>query len=124
MSSRTAAEAIGTTGSSSASAFMSSDLEFDSIYDERTREFSPLHWTPLLVAARAARLLTQAGATRILDVGSGAGKFCIVGALSTDARFVGIERREHLVQIASGAASPLGATPATFIQADVATFSF
>jgi predicted RNA methylase len=69
-------------------------------------------------------LLTQTGATRILDIGSGAGKFCIVGALSTDAQFVGIERRARLVDIASGAASRLGATRATFIQADVATFSF
>jgi predicted RNA methylase len=108
----------------SANACLNSDLEFDAIYDDKTRELSPQHWTPLRVAARAARLLTQTGATRILDVGSGAGKFCIVGALSTDAQFVGIERRAQLVDIASGAASRLGVTRATFIQADVATFSF
>jgi predicted RNA methylase len=124
MSSRTAREAIGTTEPSSSNVVPSSDLEFDAIYDERMRAISPLHWTPLVVAARAARLLAQAGATRILDVGSGVGKFCIVGALSTAAQFVGIERREHLVHIARGAASRLGATRATFIQADVATFSF
>lgn len=104
--------------------FLGSDSEFDAIYDEKTRELSPQHWTPVRVAARAARLLTQAGASRILDVGSGAGKFCIVGALSTDAHFLGVERREHLVHIASTAATRLGATRATFVQADVATFSF
>ncbi len=124
MSSRTARKANATTAPASENAFASSDLEFDAIYDERTRALSPMHWTPLRVAARAARLLTDAGATRVLDVGSGAGKFCIVGALSTDAQFVGIERREQLVNIASGAASRLGATRATFIHADVATFCF
>ena len=103
---------------------LASDVEFDAIYDDRTRQLSPQHWTPIRVAARAARLLTETGATRILDVGSGAGKFCIAGALSTNAHFLGVERREHLVHIASGAASRLGATRATFVQADIATFPF
>src|SRR4029077_8901586 len=65
----------------------SSDDEFDSAYDKQIRELSEQHWTPLWVAARVAHLLTRSGATRVLDVGSGAGKFCIVGALSTDAEF-------------------------------------
>jgi predicted RNA methylase len=103
---------------------LSSDLEFDNVYDKRIRKLSAQHWTPVQAAARAARLLTQAGATRILDVGSGVGKFCIVGALTTDAHFVGAERREDLVDIARGAASRLGISRATFVRANVDTFSF
>ena len=124
MSSPPAPKTTQTTTALSVGDFLSSDLEFDTIYDERTRELSTQHWTPIQVAARAATLLTQLGATRILDIGSGAGKFCIVGALSTGAHFLGVERRQHLVQIASDVASRLGAARATFVQADVATFSF
>jgi SAM-dependent methyltransferase len=101
-----------------------SDLEFDAVYNERIRKLSAQHWTPVRVAVRAARLLTQAGASRILDVGSGVGKFCIVGALTTDAHFVGAERREDLVDIARRAASRLGVSRATFVRENIDAFSF
>jgi len=103
---------------------LSSDVEFDRAYDKQIRELSQQHWTPVRVAARVADLLTRAGATRILDVGSGAGKFCIVGALSTDAEFVGVERRGYLVDIAKQTALRFGADRATFVHASADNFSF
>jgi hypothetical protein len=78
-------------GRTSADACLTSDLAFDALYERRIRELSPQHWTPVRIARRAAELLTLSGAKRILDVGSGVGKFCIVGALTTEAQFVGIE---------------------------------
>jgi predicted RNA methylase len=96
-----------------------SDAAFDAVYEERIRALSRQHWTPVAIAARAARLLTMAGARRILDVGSGAGKFCIVGALSTRAELVGVERRADLVAVARRAAEQMGATRATFIHAEI-----
>jgi predicted RNA methylase len=107
----------------SISQLLVSDLEFDRIYDEDIRQRSLQHWTPVRVAQRAAALLSQAGATRILDVGSGVGKFCIVGALTTRAEFVGVERRSRLVGIARRAATQLGASRATFVHANVDRFS-
>jgi precorrin-6B methylase 2 len=101
-----------------------SDVEFDSAYDKQISELSQQHWTPVPVAARAVHLLTRAGATRILDVGSGAGKFCIVGALSTEAEFVGVERRGYLVDIAKQTALRFGAHRATFVHASADSFSF
>jgi predicted RNA methylase len=103
---------------------LSSDVEFDSAYDMQIRELSAQHWTPVQVAARAAHLLTRAGANRVLDVGSGAGKFCIVGALSTDAEFVGVERRGYLVDIAKQTALKFGVDRATFVHASANGFSF
>lgn len=103
---------------------LSSDVEFDRAYDKQIRELSQQHWTPVRVAARVAHLLTRAGATRILDVGSGAGKFCIVGALSTDAEFVGVERRGYLVDIAKQTALRFGADRARFVHASADNFSF
>jgi SAM-dependent methyltransferase len=45
---------------------------------------------------------------RILDIGAGAGKFCIVAAAVCDAKVTGIEHREHLVTIAKRAAAAFG----------------
>jgi predicted RNA methylase len=103
---------------------LGSDVAFDGAYERRIRALSSQHWTPVAIAARAARLLTRAGATRILDVGSGAGKFCIVGALSTRATFVGVERRADLVEVAGRAAREMGAARATFIHANVEALPF
>jgi hypothetical protein len=103
---------------------LSSDAAFDRVYDAKVRALSQEHWTPVAVAARAARMLTDAGATQILDIGSGPGKFCIVGALCTDARFVGVERRQWLVGVAGQAAAEMGASRATFVHSNIDEFSF
>lgn len=103
---------------------LTSDAIFDSVYDENIQALSALHWTPVDVARRAAAILVEEGATRVLDVGSGVGKFCIVGALSTDAEFVGIERRASLVNIARHAADAMGAASARFVHADLTTTFF
>ena len=61
---------------------------------------SSIHFTPLDIARRAARLLAPERGTRVLDVGSGVGKFCIGAAQAfPGATFVGIERRAHLVEV-------------------------
>lgn len=44
----------------------------------------------------------------MLDVGAGVGKFCLVGALTTNAEFHGLEHREDLVDIANGVFDALG----------------
>src|SRR5207244_1254082 len=59
------------------------DGVFDRMFPTELRFVSFQHWTPVAVARRAAELLVGAGARRLLDVGSGPGKFCIVGALTT-----------------------------------------
>jgi predicted RNA methylase len=96
------------------------DTTFDRIYAAAWRRASGRFWTPVRVALRAAEWLTEGGATRILDVGSGVGKVCIVGALSTRARFTGIEHRARLVQAARTAARRLGADGQTsFLEGEI-----
>lgn len=96
-----------------------SDRLFDEVYPDTLRFVSHQHWTPVKVAARAARLLVEAGATSILDVGAGAGKFCLVGALTTQQQFIGIEQRGHLVDAARLAARRLGVGRALFLRGNV-----
>jgi SAM-dependent methyltransferase len=93
--------------------FTVDDTVFDAVYPAHARgALSDVHWTPVRVARRAARLLTGGRACRVLDVGAGVGKLCIVGALVTRATFVGIEHRRHLVDDANRAARRLRATSA------------
>jgi SAM-dependent methyltransferase len=81
------------------------DEDFDEIYPHKYRSVSARYWTPVETARRAADLLVGEGARRILDVGAGVGKFCLVGAACTrGALFVGVEHRGHLVQVAHDAA--------------------
>jgi len=84
-----------------------SDSEFDQLYSDRLRLLSSIHWTPVNVAVRAAFLATKDGQKNVLDIGSGVGKFCAIGALKTQATFVGIEQREYLVDAATEVAGRL-----------------
>ncbi|MBV6442016.1 MAG: methyltransferase domain-containing protein [Haliscomenobacteraceae bacterium CHB4] len=73
-----------------------SDSDFDTLYSKRVREISKLHFTPVEVARTAARFLVEKPGTRVLDIGSGAGKFCMIGASCTNGFFTGVEYRESL----------------------------
>ena len=95
------------------------DISFDQIYPHRVRSRSSRYWTPVAIARRAATMLVGDRADRVLDIGSGAGKFCLVGALTTRAHFVGIEQRRHLVETARSTARYFGADRATYVHGDV-----
>ena len=94
------------------------DEGFDSLLDAEWQGFSVVHWTPANVARYAAMLLAPSANEQVLDVGSGVGKFCILGALATRGTFVGIEQRAHLTLAAKATASRAGATRATFVTGD------
>ena len=98
-------------------AFSIEDEKFDLIYPAQIRKLSSVFWTPVAVAAEAAKLLVtdrachavglaKAG-TRVLDIGCGPGKFCLVAASLTDGRFTGVEQRSDLVAAARQAAKDL-----------------
>jgi SAM-dependent methyltransferase len=98
--------------------FSIEDEKFDLIYPPNVRKLSSVFWTPVAVAAEAAKMLVtdqtchgeglaKAG-TRVLDIGCGPGKFCLVGASLTNGRFTGVEQRSDLVAAARQAATDLG----------------
>jgi SAM-dependent methyltransferase len=115
---------LGGSGAADNRPIDATDAEFDRVYADWWRRLSPYHWTPVAVAKRAAKLLTAGGRKRVLDVGSGVGKFCIVGALTTAAEFVGVEQRLNLVVAAEVAAAQLGARRARFVNADFTALDF
>jgi hypothetical protein len=95
------------------------DELFGRLYPDHIAALAPLHWTPVAVALRAAQLLAPGPGGRVLDLGAGPGKLCIIGALSTSASFTGVEHRRHLVRAAVAAAERCGARSARFIHADI-----
>ncbi|MBC7690847.1 MAG: class I SAM-dependent methyltransferase [Methylotenera sp.] len=96
-----------------------SDREFDLFYPNDYQGLSEYHFTPVEVAKRAAELLTVNSETRILDVGSGLGKFCFVGALTSQAHFTGVEQRAHLVRISKQIALQYRVPRVEYVEGDV-----
>lgn len=84
------------------------DDAFDLFFSPANRRLSSRHWTPVKVARRAAVHLAELPGTRVLDVGSGVGKFCIVGAVTTEGVFVGVEQRKHLIMEAEAVCNDFG----------------
>lgn len=77
---------------------------FDQWLPEALRERSLEYWTPLPVLARVAAWLRGTQVRTVVDIGSGAGKFCVAAALMTPCRFIGLEQRASLVDMARGLA--------------------
>ncbi len=94
------------------------DESFDRIYPAAVRACSRRHWTPLRAIVRALEMVGADEETRVVDVGSGAGKFCLVGALVSKATFVGLEQREGLVDVAQAVAREYGVERATYVHAE------
>lgn len=103
---------------------LTTDAAFDANYPPAVRRHAFTHFTPLDVARTAAHFVAHRPSTRVLDVGSGAGKFCCVGALTTPGHFTGVERRPTLHAAARSLAKRLGIERVDFRLADVVTVDF
>lgn len=84
------------------------DDDFDALYAAVDRRRSGAHWTPVVVALEASRMLADCPGGRVLDVGSGGGKMCAIGALSSPLHWTGVERDPRLVRAAARIVRDLG----------------
>jgi len=100
------------------------DTRFDLAYPPEIREMSTVHWTPVTVARRAAEFLVREPGTRVLDIGCGPGKFCIVGALMTEGKFTGVEQRPHLCEEARSVIEQANLSNAEIIHGNVMEIEF
>jgi len=101
-----------------------SDEKFDAIYPESIRQLALAHFTPVEVAQIAAQFLVENAQTKVLDIGSGVGKFCFVGATCTEGQFTGVELRGNLHKIASQIAENHQLTNVAFIHANITQIDF
>jgi SAM-dependent methyltransferase len=107
-----------------ASNLLITDAEFDSIYTFDIHTASEIHFTPVDVSIAAARYLAHFSGTRVLDIGSGAGKFCFIGAACTAGIFTGVEMRHSFNKAASDILEIYGLTNVEFLQANITTITF
>lgn len=85
------------------------DDAFDALLSVEVRRRATSYWSRVDVAQRAARWFSEVGARRVLDVGAGVGKFCIIASLATRQRVWGLERRGRLVEEGRQLSAKLGA---------------
>jgi O-methyltransferase len=84
------------------------EYAFDRLLPHDLRLLSAEHWTPLVAVLRAAQWLDELGVQTLVDIGSGAGKFCVAAALAGHCRFRGVEHRARLVLAAHELARVFG----------------
>lgn len=102
-----------------------SDADFDRCLAEPQQRASARYWTSVGVSLRLTRWLVEMGVAQVLDVGSGAGKFCVVGALASGITFTGVEHRAHLVMFAEALAEHFGvADQARFVAGGLDAVNF
>jgi SAM-dependent methyltransferase len=105
--------------------WFSSDLLFDKLYPENLRVLASRHWTPIAIAKQAMALLAPKQGDRILDIGSGVGKFCLtVAQFYPLVQIDGIEQRSELVAAAQQAKATLAIKNAAFFLGDFTEMDF
>ncbi|KFF10669.1 methyltransferase domain-containing protein [Flavobacterium hydatis] len=100
------------------------DSTFNELYPTRIQRLSERHWTPVEIAKVAADYLVDKPYKKVLDIGAGAGKFCLVGAASTRGFFYGVEQRESLIKVAEKIAEKHNVRNVEFIHSNINQISF
>lgn len=100
------------------------DNEFNAIYPEWARKYARRHWTPIDIIKKASQFLVTKPGTKVLDIGSGSGKFCMVGATYTKGHFTGVEQRFGLVELARKLSGCYRIQNAEFIHANITAIKF
>jgi hypothetical protein len=100
------------------------DDEFDLIYSKKIKAVSEMHFTPVKIAKMASAYLAAHSGAKVLDIGSGAGKFCMIGSAHTTGYFYGVEQRKNLCSIAKRISRHYKLTNLQFIHSNILDIEF
>ena len=96
--------------------YFTEESHFCQLYPLLVQKLDRMLRSPLMVAYRAANFLANKSSAKILDIGSGSGKFCLAGAYSNrSALFYGVEQHRWLIDYARSARIKLGKLNVEFI---------
>lgn len=105
--------------------WFSSEKQLHFLYPPSIRALAARHWTPLEISKMVVDFLTPESQSRVLDIGSGAGKFCLAAAyFKPRAEFFGVEQRKHLVVHAETAKAILGIKNVHFLHQNITQIDF
>jgi ubiquinone/menaquinone biosynthesis C-methylase UbiE len=101
------------------------DSSLDKLYPKAIQLLSARHWTPIHVTQLVAPFLVTHPGVKVLDIGSGVGKFCLAGAYyKQHASFYGVEQRKDLIDHAEKARDVLGLQNVHFIHSNITELDF
>ena len=101
------------------------DDKFNSLYPPHIQKLADQHWTPLQVAKYTADFLVQEDGVKVLDIGSGAGKFCLAAShYKPNGFFYGIEQRIELIGCSREIKSRLGLNNLSFMHGNFTQIDF
>jgi tRNA A58 N-methylase Trm61 len=100
------------------------DNDFNTIYPAKISSLARKHWSSVLVSKLASEFLVDRPGTRVLDIGSGAGKFCMIGATNTKGHFTGVEQRAELVELSTQLSESHRIHNVKFIHANIMSIKF
>lgn len=116
---------LASTSSSSLARWFTTDLQTDALYPEPIQLLAGRHWTPLNITQMVVEFLATHPGVKVLDIGSGVGKFCLAGAYYKPyASFFGVEQRKRLVVHAETAKEVLGLQNVHFIHSNITQLDF
>ncbi len=100
------------------------DTSFDQLYTKELRTIAAFHFTLVEVAIAAANYLVDAPTSKVLDIGAGAGKFCMIGAATTKGYFTGVEQRANFVKVAQELSKTYQINNTTFLEDNIINIDF
>jgi SAM-dependent methyltransferase len=101
------------------------DEHLNKLYPESIQLLANRHWTPLHITQMVAPFLVTHPGVKVLDIGSGVGKFCLAGAYyKPHASFSGVEQRKDLIAHAGTARETLGLQNVHFVHCNITELDF
>jgi SAM-dependent methyltransferase len=100
------------------------DEAFDALLSQEFHEHSNRHFTSIFIAQKAIAFLTEDSDAKILDIGSGTGKFCLIGAVTAKNEFTGVEYRPKFVDAANSLSTAARINNARFFCDDILNIDF
>ena len=96
--------------------YLSSDTGFNKLFPLHIQALAKSHWTQLDVVKKAAEFLAAEDGVKVLDIGSGVGKFCLGAAFQTPhVHYFGVEQRRSLYEYSVTAQNALNISNVSFI---------
>lgn len=113
------------TDSNSINQWFTTDTKLNKLYPASIQLLANRHWTPLSISQLVAQFLVTHPGVKVLDIGSGVGKFCLAGAYyKPHASFYGVEQRHDLIAHGENARDRLGLQNVHFIHSNITDLDF
>ncbi|MEL7160152.1 MAG: methyltransferase domain-containing protein [Bacteroidota bacterium] len=103
---------------------LQTDVACDALFPFTVSRHAFTHFTPVGIIPQIADFLAPTPGTKVLDIGSGAGKFCLVAASVSEGHFTGVERRKLLHRAAVTVRNEHTVSNTHFILQDIVEHDF